>query len=101
MAFYMNALRTETRQAYALQMTTWGTASAKSVLTSNSLLKEGQLMQPGGCIVHAQQVSCMDRHSVHGSRGLGMQQLMDQGLGEPRGQGGASFDHLQPCEHML
>ena len=58
-------------------------------------------MQPGGGIVHAQQVSCVDRHSIHRSRGVGVQQLMDQGLGEPWGQGSAGLDHLQPCEHML
>ena len=91
----------ETRQAYPLWMKMWGTVSAESVLTSHSLLKEGHLMQPGGCIVHAQQVSCMDRHSIHCSRGLGMQQLVDQGLGEARGQGRASFYHLQPCEHAV
>ena len=77
------------------------TAGDKFLLTSHSFLKKGHLMKPGGGIIHAQQISCVDRHSVHCSRGVGMQQLVNQGLSEPWGQGSAGFDHLHPREQLL
>lgn len=71
------------------------------MLTPHGFLEEGHLMQPGGGVIHAQQVSCVDRHSIHRSRGLSMQQLVNQGLSEAWGKGSAGLDDLQPREHML